>query len=81
MTRNQINIPDASMLHQIWSTIDKTNISRLLGFNDRDLVEHLLQQLQKQEELSIEEVNTVSDYVVSKKLLIRELALERGQEV
>jgi hypothetical protein len=80
MTRNQIDMPDASRLHQIWSTIEKTNISRLLGFNDTDLIQHLLQQLQKHEALSIEEVNTVSDYVSAKTLLIRELALERGQE-
>jgi hypothetical protein len=80
MTGNQIEIPDASRLHQIWSAIEKTNISRLLGFSDRDLVEHLLQQLEKHEELSIEEVNTVSDYVVAKKLLIRELALELSKD-
>lgn len=81
MTRNQIDMLDASRLRQIWSAIEKTNISRLLGFNDTDLIQHLLQQLQTHESLSIEEVNTVSDYVSAKTLLIRELALERGQEI
>jgi hypothetical protein len=80
MTRNQVNMLDASRLHQLWSAIEKTNISRLLGFNDTDLIQHLLQQLEKQEALSSEEANTVSNYVFAKKLLIRELALERRQD-
>jgi succinate dehydrogenase flavin-adding protein (antitoxin of CptAB toxin-antitoxin module) len=79
MTGNQMNVLNASRLHQLWSAIEKTNISRLLGFNDTDLIQHLLQQLETQEALSSEEIHTVSNYVFSKKLLIRELALERGQ--
>ncbi|MEC4818299.1 MAG: hypothetical protein SAK29_34260 [Scytonema sp. PMC 1069.18] len=68
---------NTSTLRQLWSVIEETQTSTLLNFNDKDLIQQLLKQLQHQKLLNNEELNTISTYLSSKVLLIRDIALAR----
>ncbi|MBH8553777.1 hypothetical protein I8751_15650 [Nostocaceae cyanobacterium CENA357] len=68
---------NSNILRQLWSTVEQTQTSTLLGLNDTDLVKQLLGQMEKQKDLNSEETNTLSAYIYSKILLIRDLAQAR----
>lgn len=63
-----------SILRQFWSLIEETPLATLLNLNDTELIKQLLRQLEDKQPLSAEESNTMSNYIRSKTLLIRELA-------
>lgn len=68
---------DSSKLRQLWSVIDETQTSILLGFTDTELIQQLLRQLENKGLLSVEELTTVSAYLHSRLMLIRDLAKAR----
>ncbi|WGV23625.1 hypothetical protein [Halotia branconii] len=68
---------NSKILRQLWSIVEETQTSTLLGLNDTDLVKQLLEQIEKQKALNPQETNTLSAYIHSKTLLIRDLAQAR----
>ncbi|WP_414756309.1 hypothetical protein [Anabaena sp. CCY 9910] len=68
---------NSKTLRQIWSLVEQTQSSTLLRLNDTDLVKQLLRQLNSQQALSIEEINSVNSYLSSRTNLIRDLATAR----
>jgi hypothetical protein len=69
---------NSKTLRQLWSVVEQTQSSTLLGLNDTDLVKQLLKQLDSNKLLSSEETHTVSAYIFSRTRLIRDLAIARA---
>ncbi|WP_242040258.1 hypothetical protein [Anabaena subtropica] len=68
---------NSQILRQIWSLVEQTQSSTLLKLSDTDLVKQLLMQLDSQQALSCEEINSVNSYLFSRTNLIRDLAIAR----
>lgn len=68
---------NSSTLRYLWSVIEQTQTSTLLGLNDTDLVKQLLKQLDNNKALSSEQTTTIRAYLYSKTALIRDLAIAR----
>lgn len=68
---------NAFTLRQLWSVIEETQTSILLNFNDAELIQQLLRQLDNKKLLNGEEKTIMSAYLSSKILLIRDIALAR----
>jgi hypothetical protein len=69
-----INLINAKILRQFWSVVEQTQSSTILALNDPDLVKLLLRQIESKTTLNNEETSTLSDYIYSKTVLIRDLA-------
>jgi hypothetical protein len=67
----------SSILRQIWLVIEETQTNILLGFNDAELTQQLLRQLENKKFLTSEETSAISSYISSRVPLIRDLALAR----
>ena len=74
MRRHQMN---SSILRQLWSVVEETQANILLSFGDTELVQQLVAQIELRGLLNTEEVGTVSAYVSSRILLIRDMARAR----
>jgi hypothetical protein len=68
---------NSKILRQLWSVVEQTQTSTLVGLSDPDLVKQLLRQLDSKQALSSEEMNSVNAYLFSKTQLIRDLAFAR----
>ena len=68
---------NSSTLRQIWLVIEETQTNILLGFNDAELIQQLLRQLENKKLLSSEETSAISAYISSRVPLIRDLAQAR----
>ncbi|WP_414576436.1 hypothetical protein [Anabaena sp. CCY 9402-a] len=68
---------NSKILRQIWSVVEQTQSSTLLRLSDPDLVSQLLTQLDREQALSSEELNSVNTYLFSRTNLIRDLAIAR----
>jgi hypothetical protein len=68
---------NANILRQVWSVVEQTQSTTLLRLSDSDLVSQLLTQLDKQQTLTSEEINSVNSYLFSRTHLIRDLATAR----
>jgi hypothetical protein len=68
---------NSSILRQIWLVIEETQTNILLGFNDAELTQQLLRQLENKKFLTSEETGAISAYISSRVPLIRDLALAR----
>jgi len=64
-------------IREIWSRVEVTNTETILQLNDEELVKQLRLQVESRLALSSEESQTLSDYISSKILLIRDLAESR----
>ncbi|MBD2440434.1 hypothetical protein [Nostoc sp. FACHB-110] len=73
-----INLINSKILRQFWSIVEQTQSSTLLGLNDSDLVKLLLGQIENNKTLNHEETSTLTEYIYSKTLLIRDLAQARS---
>jgi hypothetical protein len=69
---------NSKILRQIWSVVEQTQSSTLLRLSDPDLVSQLLTQLDREQALSSEEINSVNTYLFSRTNLIRDLAIARS---
>ncbi len=68
---------NSSILRQLWSVVEETQTNILLSFGDTELVQQLTAQLEFRGLLDTEEVGTVSAYLSSRLLLIRDMARAR----
>jgi hypothetical protein len=68
---------NSSILRQLWSVIEETQANILLNFGDTELVQQLVAQIELRGLLNSEEVGTVSAYLSSRLLLIRDMARAR----
>lgn len=68
---------DSSTLRQLWTVVEETQTSVLLGLNDRDLLKQLLRQLESKKVMSSEENSTISAYISARTKLIRDIAQAR----
>jgi hypothetical protein len=73
----QICLVNSKILRQLWSVVEQTQTSTLVGLSDPDLVNQLLRQLDSIQALSSEEMNSVNTYLFSRTQLIRDLASAR----
>ncbi|OUL36910.1 hypothetical protein BV372_04530 [Nostoc sp. T09] len=69
---------NSKILRQLWSVVEQTQTSTLVGLSDPDLVNQLLRQLESIQALSSEEMNSVNAYLFSRTQLIRDLACARS---
>ncbi|MBU7585002.1 MAG: hypothetical protein KAF91_19195 [Nostoc sp. TH1S01] len=69
---------NSKILRQLWAVVEQTQSSTLLGLNDKDLVKLLLGQIQSNKVLDNEETLSLTDYIYSRTLLIRDLAQARS---
>lgn len=67
-----------TMLRQLWFLIETTQANMLLKLDDASLVQWLLKQIKQERSLSGHEIDILSDYILSKTSLIRDLAHERA---
>jgi hypothetical protein len=68
---------NSSILRQLWSVVEETQANILLSFGDTELVQQLVEQVESRGLLNTEEVGTVSAYLNSRLLLIRDMARAR----
>nr|WP_228014281.1 hypothetical protein [Fortiea sp. LEGE XX443] len=69
---------NSKILRQLWSVVEQTQSSTLLGLSDTDLVKLLLGQIESNKVLNHEETCSLTDYIYSRILLIRDLAQSRS---
>ncbi|MDZ7960379.1 MAG: hypothetical protein RMY34_21270 [Aulosira sp. DedQUE10] len=69
---------NSKTLRQLWSVIEQTQTSTLVGLSDTDLAKQLLEQVDSITALSCEEINSLTAYIFSRKQLIRDLAFARS---
>ncbi|PPT09351.1 hypothetical protein CKA32_006155 [Geitlerinema sp. FC II] len=65
---------NATILRQVWSTVEDTQATTLANLDDSTLVDRLIWDLQAQSILNGSEIDEVSCYLRSKLSLIRDLA-------
>jgi hypothetical protein len=68
---------NSSILRQLWSVVEETQANIILSFGDTELVQQLVAQVESRGLLNSEEVGTVSAYLSSRLLLIRDMARAR----
>lgn len=68
---------NSSILRQLWLVVEETQANIILSFGDTELVQQLVAQIELRGLLNNEEVGTVSAYVSSRLLLIRDMARAR----
>ncbi|WP_341528077.1 hypothetical protein WKK05_01610 [Nostoc sp. UHCC 0302] len=73
----KICLVNSKTLRYLWSIVEETQASTLLGLNDTDLVKQLLGQVESTKALDSEETTTLKAYICSKTSLIRDLAEAR----
>lgn len=64
----------AKMMQQVWAVIESTQVSTLLQFDDKALVQLLLQQLKVKQGIDTQSDNSLDTYIQSKLPLIRDTA-------
>ncbi|WP_422730892.1 hypothetical protein [Nostoc cycadae] len=69
---------NSKILRQLWAVVEQTQSSTLLGLSDKDLVKLLLGQIESNKVLDSEETLSLTDYIYSRTLLIRDLAQARS---
>ncbi|MBE9116552.1 hypothetical protein IQ249_11640 [Lusitaniella coriacea LEGE 07157] len=65
------------ILRQLWSLIENTHTSILLGQDDSSLVDWLLNRLKAQQSLEQYDTEVLSGYIRSRTSLIRDIAAQR----
>lgn len=69
---------NSKILRQLWAVVEQTQSSTLLGLSDTDLVKLLLGQIESNKVLNYEETCSLTDYIRSRTVLIRDLAQARS---
>ncbi|USR89767.1 hypothetical protein NEA10_12890 [Phormidium yuhuli AB48] len=65
---------NATILRQLWSTVEETQTQTLNSLDDASLVNQLLGDLQEKRLLQRDDLEELGDYIRSHLTLIRELA-------
>lgn len=71
-------VVNSNILRQFWAVVEQTQSSTLLGLSDPDLVNLLLRQIESNKVLNYEETCSLTNYILSRTLLIRDLAQARS---
>jgi len=66
---------DSRLLRQVWSVVDEAPTLSVTHLPDRELVQHILRELDTQCPLTHEETDLVHDYLYSRVPLIRDVVL------
>ncbi len=66
-----------NIMRQLWSVVEATQANTLLQFDDANLVQWLVRQINSQETLDCYDTDTLDQYIKSRLSLIRDLAYER----
>lgn len=74
----KICLVNSKILRQLWAVVEQTQSSTLLGLSDPDLVKLLLGKIESNKFLNDEETCSLADYISSRTVLIRDLALARS---
>jgi hypothetical protein len=72
---NKTTTVSPSVLRLIWKSVLEFNYQILLSLPDRDLSEAIAQKVKERMVLAPDEAQRLDDYVTSKLLLIRDLAI------
>ena len=70
---NNIDI-ESKIIRAVWSSVEGIDKNTLLQLNDTDLTYKIMRQVDNSSILTLEDRQSLSDYVKSKVLLIREIA-------
>ncbi len=65
---------NTKIMRQLWSIIDESPGKTLMGLNDSDLINQILNKLSAKQKLSSEDCGAINAYLRSRILLIREIA-------
>jgi hypothetical protein len=66
-----------SLIRHIWEVVEETQSCTLLERDDREVVQQLLGQLQRQQSLNSQEIQNVINYLTPRISLIRDIASNR----
>lgn len=64
-------------LRQLWVVIEETQTPALLRLSDADLIQQLLRQFTLRQSSTLEEFNTITQYLHTRTSLIRDIAQTR----
>lgn len=65
---------DVKIIRMIWAFVETANPGSLLKLSDRELIQKLIDEVEQASFLSPEDSRTLSKYIGSRTLLIRDLA-------
>jgi hypothetical protein len=77
MSTTRVNSLNSSELRHLWSVVEGTQTSILLGANDADLIQQLMRQIEYTGLFTSDQINMFNAYLRSRVLLIRDLASAR----
>ena len=70
---SNINI-ETAIIRAVWSSVETINKQALLHLSDTDIVQQIIEQVERILSLDIQERESLSDYVNSKVKLIKDIA-------
>ena len=70
-----MEVISTARLHQIWKTIDNAPANAIAQLDDRDLVNWLTEQFDKNHPIPAKELSVLKKYLASRLQLIRDLNL------
>ena len=70
---NNINL-ESKIVRTVWSSVEAINDRILLQLNDSDLIHQVIKQADATSVLSLEERQSLINYISSKVMLIRDIA-------
>jgi hypothetical protein len=77
MSATRVNSLNSSELRHLWSVVEGTQTSILLGADDADLIQQLMRQIEFTGLFTSDQINMFNAYLRSRVLLIRDLASAR----
>jgi hypothetical protein len=78
MSATRVSSLNSTELRHLWSVVEGTQTSILLGSNDNDLIQQLMRQIEFTGIFTSDQINMFSAYLRSRVLLIRDLASARA---
>jgi hypothetical protein len=78
MSATRANSLNSTELRHLWSVVEGTQASILLGSNDHDLIQQLMRQIEFTGIFTSDQISRFSAYLRSRVLLIRDLASARA---
>lgn len=64
----------SNIIRTVWSSVEAINKNALLQLNDTDLTHQIMKRVETHSTLTSEDRQSLSDYIRSKVLLIRDIA-------
>lgn len=73
-----LRVMNITLLRQFWSSLESIHPKLLVSLDDRQLDRCLLDRFQAKYSIDSGQVETLNEYIQSKRLLIRDLAQTQG---